>query len=157
MALDRAGLLAAPTSDAKRYDGATTSVVRVIDGDTVIVEIPDPKENSKPTRVRLWGVDAPELARNGAPAEEFAVEAKDRASALIGAGEVILRLESHRERDRWGRVLAHVELANGDSLAAELIEAGLVEADDRWPHRWDAWYERIERDARRSGVGMWAK
>lgn len=157
VALDRAGFLAAPTSDSARYDGATVSVTRVIDGDTIIVDLGDPRNDFKPTRVRIWGIDTPELARAGAPAEALAIEAKEFAERLIGSQPVTLRLEAHSERDRWGRLLAHVELANGDSFAAGMLEAGLARAEDRWPHQWAAWYARLERDARRSGVGLWAK
>ncbi len=154
--LDRAGMLVAPTSDGERYDGATVSVVRVIDGDTIVIDLADPKNDYKPTRIRVWGIDTPELALMGKPAEAWATESKEFAAGFLGAGPVILRLEVSRERDRWGRVLAHVELENGDLLAAALLEAGLARAEDRWPHRWDDWYSRIERDAKRDGAGMWA-
>ena len=47
-------------SDLGRYDRKSFTVVRVIDGDTLDIDIADSTGNWKTTRVRLWGVDTPE-------------------------------------------------------------------------------------------------
>jgi len=156
IALDRAGVLMAPRNDVRRYDGVTVRVNRVIDGDTIIVDLADPRTGATTTRVRLWGIDTPELARAGAPAEPFAVAAARFVETMVEGRWVTLLIEPHRPRGRYGRVLAHVRLESGEILAVEVLRAGLGRADARWPHRWVETFAAAERTARREGVGMWS-
>ncbi|MEK7756378.1 MAG: hypothetical protein AAB385_04120, partial [Planctomycetota bacterium] len=51
--------------DRSRYHDRTFHVVYVVDGDTIDIDAPD--ADKPKTRVRLWGVDTPELARSGRP------------------------------------------------------------------------------------------
>ncbi|MBN1844530.1 MAG: thermonuclease family protein [Sedimentisphaerales bacterium] len=62
--LDRLGLLPGPAArgDRARYDGQSFRVVRVIDGDTLDLDVPDDRQGQPYTRVRLWGVDTPEVS-----------------------------------------------------------------------------------------------
>ena len=143
--------------DLRRYHGQTFSVVRVIDGDTIVVRVPD---GDKPTTtIRVWGVNTPEMARHDGskPAEPLAEEATALTRDLIAGGTVTLHLEPYRLRGRYGRVLAHVELADGSQLGARLIEAGLSPADDRWSHSQLTVYAVLELTARAKGVGQWAQ
>lgn len=154
---DRGGFRAAPSTDAERYDGVQVRVTRVIDGDTIVIDLPDATNDGKPTRVRLWGIDTPELARFGKPADPFAEEAKAFAAQTLTGRIVKLTIEPHSVRDRFGRLLAHVELENGDQFAIAILEAGLAHAEDRWPHRWSDWFASAELQAKREKVGMWAE
>lgn len=155
IALDHAGPGLYVTDDLRRYDGQTFEVVRVIDGDTLDLRVRDGGEAF--TRIRLWGVDTPEMAaRDGSrPAEPYAETASDYTRGLIEGRAVTLHLEPQRERGRYGRLLAYVELPDGTLLNARLIEAGLSPADDRWGHRRMAEFAVLEADAKRRGVGMW--
>lgn len=154
VALDRSGSLVTPTPDVARYDGATTRAVRVIDGDTLVVGLIDPRTN-EPTRVRLLGIDAPEAAREGVPAEPFADEATAFLRAFVERGEVTLLVEPARARDRYGRLLAHV-VVNGESAAAALVGAGLAESVAQWRNRDTDRLEALELGARRAKRGIWA-
>ncbi len=153
---DRQGWLLVSGDDMTRYDGQSFVVTRVIDGDTFEVLAPD--GDSGTTRVRLWGVDTPELARPdlNRSAEPLADEATRLAERWLGAGPVTLRLEAHRTRDRYQRLLAHAERGTGGSLGEALLSAGLTRADDRWPHRHMERFELLELQARREGRGLWA-
>lgn len=153
---DRTGLLLAPTDDARLYHGAPALVERVVDGDTVIVAIPDAQDRSRTTtRVRLWGIDAPELARERASAEPFATDAAERLRALVEGRTVTLRLEPSRSRDRYGRLLAHLEI-DDESVALVLVRDGLARAERRWPHRDSDRFENAETQARRASKGIWS-
>ena len=154
--LDRSGCLLAPRPDVAAFDGVETRVVRVVDGDTFIIDIPDPREGDATTRVRLLGVDTPELGRGGEPDEPYAREAAAFAVELVEGRTVTVVLEPHRERDRWGRLLAHIDTGDGELLGAALLEAGLARAETRWPHAWRDWYVRIELAAKRERIGMWS-
>lgn len=154
--IDRVGGTLPVGDDWHRYHGQSFEVVRVVDGDTLIIRAAD---GDKPTtRIRLWGVDTPELARNGGerPAEPWADEATAFARQHLEGERVTLELEQHRLRDRYARVLAHVVLPDGEMLNERLILAGLSEHDDRWSHGRAEAYERSEQRARRDKAGLWS-
>lgn len=154
---DRRGLLLYPGDDLQRYDGRAFLVVRVVDGDTLMVDQPDGQEPY--TRVRLWGIDTPELQRRDPPkpAEAYAEEARDLARRLAEGKTVRLILEPHRLRGSHGRLLAHVQLPDGSWLNEHLLETGLARADGRWSHRHTQRYELLADRARESGVGLWSR
>ena len=101
-------------------------VVEVIDGDTILVEARIWLDQVVTTRVRLSGVDAPEL--NGACELERAAARTARAflGGRIAADPDGARVVLHRVR--WGkfagRVLAQVTTPSGTDLAAALLAAG---------------------------------
>ena len=99
---------------------AAALAVRIVDGDTLVVDA---------ERVRLVGVDAPELRGAHCAAEEaLARLAADRLRALTAAGALDLE---RRGIDRYGRTLAVVRVAGVD-VGARLIEEGYAR---RWPSR----------------------
>ena len=157
VAVDRAGLLLAPAAgnDQDRYHDRVTTVTRVIDGDTIEINLADAARQAPVTRIRLWGIDCPEAAREDRAAEPWSGEATARVIELVVDRNVRLALESHQSRDRYHRVLAHVILEDGQSLATILLREGLARADDRWPHARLKAYAQVEADARRRNVGLW--
>ena len=128
----------------------------MIDGDTLEVRAPDGDRAT--TRVRLWGVDTPELARpgNDKPAEPWAQQATDHTKQRTAGATVTLYLQQHRLRGRFGRLLAYVELPDGADLNAELISLGLARQEDRWNHDRVAEYQALSLQARRDRLGMWS-
>lgn len=103
-------------------------VVRVIDGDTLIVERDGGEE-----RVRLLGIDAPEVARDGQPGEPCAAEATALTQELTDRAEVeVISDPSQPDEDRYGRTLAYVE-ADGRDVSAELLRTGLAEVYEAAP------------------------
>jgi len=98
------------SSAAAPIDPFSGIVVRAIDGDTV--ELADGR------RIRYIGVDAPELHAAGGAA------AAARNRDLVQGKTVRLEFE-HEHQDRYGRVLAHVWVAE-TLVSAELASEGLV-------------------------------
>lgn len=154
---DRSGLLLHGGDDVTKYDGRAFDVAHVVDGDTLDLDAPDGQWRR--TRVRLWGINTPELGREeeGRPAEPGAEEARQRTRELAMGRRVTLELEPSRVRDRWGRLLAFVKLPDGTLLNEQLLIEGLAEADGRWAHRRVERFELLEDTARRKGVGLWAQ
>ncbi len=97
-------------------------LVRVIDGDTVEVRAWIWPELVVTTRVRLAGMDAPEMEGECAAERDLARRARDYIAARVGE---IVRLYEVRLGKYAGRVIARVETTDGLDLAAALIEAGL--------------------------------
>ncbi|WP_198040026.1 thermonuclease family protein [Microbulbifer agarilyticus] len=90
---------------------------QVVDGDTLRL--------SDGRRVRLIGVNTPELAHRKRPAQPLAKEAKDFTERFLAGGDLELVYDRDR-RDKHGRVLAHVYNHRGDSLESALLSAGLA-------------------------------
>ena len=119
--------VAAGADNARRNEGISgpisASVLRVIDGDTIAVRARIWIGQSVETRVRIAGVDAPELRGGCSLESELALAARDLVSEAIGDAPAILRDVRH---DKFGgRVLARVESNAGADIAAMLIAAGL--------------------------------
>jgi len=126
----------APALVGKTFDA---TVVRVADGDSV--EILRSGESAR-LRVRLEGVDAPELG------EVFSREAQDFLRRLALDRRVNV---SGRDVDRYGRLVARVTVA-GQDLSLALLNAGL--ACQRFVT--DAVLAAAESRAKSSGIGFWA-
>lgn len=77
----------------------------VYDGDTFHAYIDGVDE-----RVRVTGVDTPEMASENASERAAAEQAKDYTKSLVDGKEVWLVMEAGHERDRYGRILAYVWL-----------------------------------------------
>jgi micrococcal nuclease len=83
-------------------DGKAT-VIRVVDGDTIVVHIGGRDEN-----VRLLGIDTPETHKPDTPVECYGPEASDRMAALLPRGTTVRLVRDVEARDRYGRLLAYV-------------------------------------------------
>jgi endonuclease YncB( thermonuclease family) len=99
-------------------------VLAVLDGDTFDARARIWLNQDIRVRVRIIGIDAPEL-RAGCPAEKaLAEQARDLLEAKIGEGLVVMRQIRHGKYA--GRVLARVSNAAGEDLAEALLAAGLA-------------------------------
>ena len=98
-------------------------VVDVIDGDTVLVRARIWLGQEVETRVRLDGVDTPELRGKCQAARRLARAARAFVQARVGGRQVILRDIQYGKYA--GRVVARIQTPDGDDLADALIAAGL--------------------------------
>ena len=123
--------------------------VRVVDGDTIVLDGGE--------RVRLIGVDTPELHHPAKPVQYFAHEAKARTVTLAQGRRVGLEYD-HQRRDRYGRTLAYVFLPDGTLLNLRLIAEGYGFAYTKYPFRSDYMvrFRAAEREARARSNGLWA-
>lgn len=124
-------------------------VSRVIDGDTVEVEI-----NGREEDVRYIGVDTPESVAPDRPVECFGPESSSLNRRLVEGREVTL-IVGQEPRDQYGRLLAYVRL--GDVLInAELVRRGFATTLTIPPNdRLAGWLHSLETRARNLGIGLW--
>ena len=118
-------------------------VVGVTDGDTLTVL----ESEKTQVKIRLHGVDAPEAG------QDFGSRAKQAASELAFGKDVTIR---EVDRDRYGRTVADVILADGKSLNLTMIDRGLA-----WWYRQyapkDPSFMRAEVCAKRAHLGLWSQ
>lgn len=142
-------------TDRDRYHGVTTRVVNVVDGDTFDLAIPDRRQPT--TRVRLWGVDTPEIAHGDKQSMHFGDEAAAFARERLLGNDVVIRLSPTDTRDKYERLLAYVHLPADDAMFnVMLLEEGLAYADWRFRHPFQEQFERAESAARAKRIGLWA-
>jgi micrococcal nuclease len=139
-------------------DTPSVLVTRVIDGDTFdAIRSDDPQRR---LRIRIVGIDAPELAADGRPADCMADQAAARLAQLIDGRPVRLTADrSQPARDRFGRYLAYVDHTDTNSdIGKLLIREGLARihhpAGQSAPNRTVA-YRNTEQAAQAAGLGIW--
>jgi endonuclease YncB( thermonuclease family) len=115
-ALTISTVLLAPSASAAQRRSAPVLVRFVLDGDTIDV--------ASVGRVRLLGIDAPEIGRGLDTAAPFAREAQQRLAGLVAHRWV--RLEYEDGRDVYRRRLAYVFLETGQFVNELLVRDGLA-------------------------------
>ena len=102
-------------------------VTQVVDGDTIVVRYENDNSGDK---IRLLGIDAPEIRGHCPSEKQQAVAARRRLKSLLPLGSVVtLNSDSIRwRRDRYGRLLAKVS-AGGRDVGKQLVREGLAR---RW-------------------------
>lgn len=142
-------------ADLARYDRKAFAVVRVVDGDTLHLDEPD--NGGRITKVRLLGIDAPEMGNARGKPMYFAQEATKFATELsLGQVVTVYLDEAAGSRDKYGRLLAYLVLPDGRFLNEELLLGGYVYADLRFRHSYYYKYKQLEAGARAAKAGLWA-
>jgi micrococcal nuclease len=163
-ATDGTGVGTAPGPTLEPGAGVAATVVRVVDGDTVEAEL----ENGSVEKIRLVGVDTPEVFSENTPDEYGAPDTDAGRSCLRGWGErasefatdelagrsVRLAFDDNLpRRGYYGRLLAYVYV-DGRSFNHRLIASGHARVfRSEFTRRED--YEATQRTAREEGRGLW--
>jgi micrococcal nuclease len=146
----------AKTRDFEKYHEKTFTVTKVVDGDTIDIDVPDGKYNN--TRIRLWGVDTPETKNPKTGVMYFGPEASEFTRELTFEKQVTIFLdEGENTRDKYGRLLAYVKLPDGRFLNEVLLSEGFAYADSRFQHSFYYKYKQLEDIARSRKKGLWEK
>jgi len=92
-------------------------VKRIYDGDTIVLENDD--------RVRLLGLNTPEIESHYRQGEEGGQTAKQWLKDKLQQGFVFLEYDQQK-KDKYNRSLAHLFLENGEHLNVEIVREGLA-------------------------------
>jgi endonuclease YncB( thermonuclease family) len=106
----------------------------VLDGDSLAME--------GDLRIRLWGLDAPEMSQPEGRA------AKDHLTLLIGTHPLTILPKA---KDKYGRLVAQVLLPDGTCVNERMVADGYARAYTDFTRT----YARLERTAQREGRGLW--
>lgn len=123
-------------------------VTRVADGDTLTLVT---REGTK-LKVRLYGIDAPEIRHEEMPGQPYAEESKTALEALTLGKRVTVEIV---DVDTHGRVVGIVR-RDGLDINRDMVRSGFAWAYRRFLSApYASGYIDVERDARRRGLGLW--
>lgn len=166
------------TDDWNKYNEKVFTVAKVVDGDTIDINIPDGNwPDTRPvrdktsmmserplgavsngTRIRLLGVDTPETKNPHTEVMYFGPEAsKFTTDTVLGQNVIVIMDKLSKTRDKYHRLLAHIRLTDGRILNEELISQGFGYADTRFPHSFYDKYIQLEKEAKKAKKGLWEK
>jgi micrococcal nuclease len=143
----------ADSRDAYYTSSTTYPLLRIVDGDTLIIGV-----GSDAEYVRMIGLNTPEPNSPGRP-ECYARAATQKLRDLVEhKGMVTLYFDpSQSRRDTYGRLFAYVELLDGTDLSERMIREGYgKEYMHNLPYERQARYKQAEAEAVRTAAGLWA-
>jgi micrococcal nuclease len=139
-------------SDPSAARGPNATVVRIVDGDTIVARVDGTDE-----RVRMIGIDTPESVKQDSPVECFGPEASQHLKELIPPGTAV-RLELDVEpRDKYDRLLAYVFRGDDELFVNRTMVAdGYAESFVYKPNvAFTPTLQEASRAAKSSGAGLW--
>jgi endonuclease YncB( thermonuclease family) len=139
-----------PEDPASPKAREAAQVAHVVDGDTV--DLVDGR------RIRLLGIDAPEVAHGDEPGGPFGNESRQWLRDRIEGRAVTLRYESRRT-DRYGRTLAWLFTESGELINQQALETGRAKllADYGLPLDLEPALRQAEAQARVRELGVWKR
>ena len=143
----------APIAAADQQHGEPNAIVdRVVDGDTIVVDIIGNRE-----RVRLLGIDTPESVAVNRPEQCYGKESAAYLTSLLPEGTKVTLVRDIESRDQYDRLLAYV-VRSSDQLFInlDLLERGYAGVMIYEPNSfYRELFENAENDAFRAGIGLW--
>ncbi len=129
-------------------DQAEVTILRVIDGDTLLVD--------GERRVRLLGVNTPETKHPDKPPERFGEEASAFTRQRV-EGKLATLVFDRERYDDYHRILAFV-FVDGMFLNEELIRAGFSKAETQYSFKSDMKrrFLKAEEEAKAERQGIWS-
>ena len=131
----------------------TFKVLKVVDGDTIQVDIRGKKEV-----VRLLGIDTPESVDPRKPVQCFAKEATNKMKSFVSGKSVILVDDSTQgNRDKYKRLLRYVYLPNSvrTFVNGEMVKQGYAFSYKEYPTKMLAKFNSFEKYAQEHNLGLW--
>jgi micrococcal nuclease len=146
------GCGAQETGPNQQLDG---TAVRVVDGDTIIVNLDGREE-----RVRYIGIDTPESVKPNSEVECFGPEASDENERLLPSGTPIRLVIGAEPRDRYGRLLAYVYRRSQTDkelfVNADLVRRGFAKTIVFPPNTLHAGeFAQLRKAAHSERLGLW--
>lgn len=133
-------------SEAEKQAGFV-AVVRVVDGDTLIVD-----RDGREEKIRMLCINTPEQGKS------YYDAATDSLRDLVSSGKVrlVYEQEGKQELDRYGRLLAYVFNDEGENVCLEQVRRGWSPYYDKFgAGRFPKDFAEAEKSAREQKIGLW--
>lgn len=138
--------------DPSQEIGPNAKVERVVDGDTIEVEVDGRRES-----VRLLGIDAPETVSPSKPVQCYGHEASAYLAHLLPAGIGVTLVRDVELRDQYDRLLAYV-VRSDDLLFVnlDLVEKGYATVLSLEPNTYyESYFATAQSHAEADRTGLW--
>jgi micrococcal nuclease len=108
------------------YEYRVKEVTKIIDGDTIDVNIDLGFDISFHSRVRLAGIDTPESRTRDLKEKALGLESKEYLKKRLEAAKnIVIRTEKVNSSEKYGRILAWLYVdGEPNSINHEMIEKG---------------------------------
>ncbi len=141
-------------SSSELFSPVQVQILRVVDGDTL-----DILENGTEEKLRLLGINTPEIVDPRKPVQCFGKEASALAKNLLPEGtEVSLVRDKKADvQDKYGRQLGYIFLPDGTNFNQLMIESGFAHEytymDQSYFFQKD--FKNSEKSAQDMKIGLW--
>jgi micrococcal nuclease len=107
------------------YEYRVKKVLKVVDGDTIDVDIDLGFDISFTSRVRLAGIDTPESRTTDKMEKTLGLEVKKKLGELIASAEtIVIKTEKPDSSEKYGRILGWLYLDGAEKSVNEALIAG---------------------------------
>jgi len=135
---------------------AKFQVVKVYDGDTITIS-----DGFHEIRVRLIGIDTPEMNEKNPVLRNLADQAKDYLSSLILDQYIYLQLDHFNEKsmhlDKFGRLLAYVyRFSDNLFVNAQMMRMGFSQEYEKYAFEQLHYFRKLAAQAKAEKLGIWA-
>ena len=121
------------------------------DGDTITV-----KFEGRTEKVRLVGIDSPELKDERQAYRDEAYAARDYSRLRLGGEQVTLETDARQgDRDKYSRLLRYVILDDGTNVNEEFVRKGYARVYDKFQFTLKPRFKAAEAEAKREKLGVW--
>lgn len=125
-------------------------VIRVVDGDTLVVGY------DGETRVRVLGIDTPEIAHPQGRPECGGRQASKAAHRLLDGTVVGMAFSSRGDRrDQYDRLLAYITLPDGTDYGETMLRRGYADVFYAQRHPRESGYRAAKAAAKKADRGLW--
>jgi micrococcal nuclease len=107
------------------YEYRVRKVNKIVDGDTIDVDIDLGFNVSFSHRVRLAGIDTPESRTRDLAEKALGLESKKKLTALLAAaGDIIIKTEKPDSTEKYGRILGWLFIDGQEQSVNHALIAG---------------------------------
>jgi len=132
--------------EINQYKKMEARVEKIIDGDTLVI--------SGGQKVRLLGIDTPELHHPDRPVQKYAKEAKEYLEKRVKGKNCTFEYNINEKFDKYGRLLAYVYV-DKELVNSELVKKGYAYVYEKDDNRKTKEFLMLENVARRLKKGVW--
>ncbi len=120
----------------------------IYDGDTLKL-----KDGRK---IRLIGINTPEIGRKGKKSQAYAQKAKKELRHLLSSSTSLYLVYDEDKKDKYQRILAYLYLQDGTDVQGFLLSAGLAMSIVVLPNDRNLnCYRELEAKAKNKKIGIW--
>jgi len=134
------------------YEYRVKQVLRVVDGDTIDVDIDLGFDISFTSRVRLAGIDTPESRTTDKKEKVLGLEVKQRLKELLSkSSSLVIKTEKPDSTEKYGRILGWLFIDG----AEKSINEGLIADGYAWGYMGDTKikdFALLESKRKQSGI-----